>query len=84
MIKFDDVMKTLTDPGELSTFKQLKQAAALLQHYHDALVRLGDRQCLINVKPFWNKDNGLEVHMEMEHFARIDYAQNALEGVSDE
>jgi hypothetical protein len=39
MIKFDDAMKTLTDPGELSTYKKLKQAAALLQHYHDALVR---------------------------------------------
>jgi hypothetical protein len=68
--------------------KELEAKVAKLEkennHYYDALVRLGDGEFLIDVKPFWNQDNGLEAHMDMEHFARIEYAQNALEGVSDE
>jgi len=70
MIKFDDVMKTLTDPGELSTFKQLKQAAALLTHYHDALVVLG------SYAGPWDDE-----HREK---SMRDFANKAIEGVSDE
>jgi hypothetical protein len=62
---------------------QLEDAAALLKHYHDALVRLGDEEYLVDTSRLVG-DEQVAVVCAVDWVQRINYANKALKGVNDE